>query len=215
MLTSRRDLLRIFAAATAVGATTPAALAITTGDSYWNRRLRLELQKPTGWHFWSTLDFHAAAKQQVLSDDTPPEAEAILRNPEAAPFLVLAKKHPKAAGVSSAVCLYDEVRDETYPAATPCIDEALAAYSRFLVGVSIIRGAIAASVPGALDAASAQWEFDLDRTDGQSCRVSVSTLLSYRPGRMQTCHFMAVGSDAEQDALALQACQASFRYSDA
>jgi hypothetical protein len=215
MLTSRRDLLKIFTAATAVASTSPTALAVTSGDKYWNRRIQFELEKPPGWHFWSTIDFQVAAAQQVLHEDTPTEAEEILRSPESAPFLVIAKKHPSAEGVSSAICAYDENRDESYPSAVPCLEEALAAYSRFLGGVKIRQDSASTPVPGTLEASAALWEFDFERTSGAASPVAVLTVLSYRPARMQTIHFMALGADAAQDASVLQASRASVRYSDA
>jgi hypothetical protein len=215
MLTSRRDLLKIFTAATAVASAAPAALAVTNGDKYWNRRIQLELEKPPGWHFWSIIDFQVAAAQQVLHEDTPTEAEEILRSPESAPFLVIAKKHASAEGVSSAICAYDENRDGSFPSAVPCLQEALSAYSRFLGGVRIRQGSASTVVPGTLDASAALWEFDFERTSGATNPVAVLTVLSYRPGRMQTMHFMALGAEATHDACVLQASRASVRYSDA
>jgi hypothetical protein len=188
---------------------------MTRGDKYFNRRLQFELEKPSGWYFWSTVDFQAAAAQQVLHEDTPAEAEEILRSPESAPFLVVARKPPNAEGVSSAICAYDEGRDESYPAAVPCLDEALGAYLRFLGGARVRQAAAPTDVPGALEASTALWEFDFERVGGAKDPVAVLTLLAYRPNRMQTIHFMALGAEAARDASVLQASRASVRYSDA
>lgn len=215
MLTSRRDFLGIFAASSALAAIAPNALARIVGDHYWNRRLQLHLVKPSGWHFWSTLDFHAAAKQQVLHQDTPPEAEAILRNPDAAPFLVVAKLPATASGVSSAICAYDEAREDTYPPVVPCCLEALGAWARFLVGVEVAAPPRMVEVAGAEEAAVFSWAFEFEHANGPGGPVSVTTLLAYRPGRIHTLHFMALGDQSAGDTRLLQESRASVYYGDA
>jgi hypothetical protein len=198
-----------------IAASVPAASVLARGDEYWNRRLNLELRKPIGWHYWSTIDFHAAAGQQALRAETPPEAESILRSPDALPFVAIARKPAADPGFSSSIVAYDEERDGSYPPAMECLDMAIAAYSKYLSGAAVVEAAGQARIAGADDAARARWVFDFEIVDGTSCPVKAFTLLAYRSGRMQTFHFMALGEGSAQDERALAQSAASVRYLDA
>jgi hypothetical protein len=216
MLISRRELLKFVSAASAVAALTPSALAPTTGDHYSNRRLGFELTKPPGWHFLSTVDFYQAARQQRLRSDVSPEIEAVLRSPDAAPFLVVSKYPADSDAPSSAICAYDEARDESFPPSiVQCLEEALSGYARVLSGARTIGDPGAITVPGAEQAASGLWEFNFELQSGLSSPVKAISLLTLRRGRMHTTHFMAVATSAPDDERLLLTSLATVRYRDA
>lgn len=186
-------------------------MAPTAGNHYWNRRLRLELTKPPDWHFWSVVDFSAASALQQLVDGVPPEAQEILRSPDAAPFLVVAKLGPEDDGLTPCVCAYDEPRDDSCPPVVEALEEAVAGWGRFLADVVVAQATTPVNVPGAREAARTCWSFMYQHADGSCERLLVKTLLIFRGARMHTLQFMRPDGDSSDDDHALARCESSVR----
>jgi hypothetical protein len=188
MLVGRRDFLKLFGIATAVGALDPSALARTNGDWYSNDRLGVTLLRPPGWSFLSTVDYQLASTHHVL-DIEHPEVEQILRNPDALPFVFITKFPESHDGLNPCIGAWDEPIEPGIDTDLEYHRTALGAWRRFLPEVLVKVQPYPIDISGTAGTRS-EWEFLFQHDWGRKWRIDVTTLLVFRGSRTLTFHFM-------------------------
>jgi hypothetical protein len=173
----------------AIVAIDPSTLIPAAGHQYSNRRLGVSLVKPAGWHFLSLVDFPAIAQHQQLAIDDPDVAQ-VLRDPSAAPFLVITKYDAEHPDFNPCITCYDEPMAPGVDSALECHRRALQAWSHFLKYAAIQVAPAPIDLACGTPATLSVWRFDFEDDAGRTCPVRARTLLVYRGDRIHTFHFM-------------------------
>jgi hypothetical protein len=206
MLLGRRQLLRLGGMAAVVAAADPLALALTSGDRYFNERLGLSFNKPAGWHFLSVVDFQAAARGQRLAVDDP-DVLQVLQNPDSVPFVVVTKFDAGYTDLNPCITCWGEPIEPDLEGDIDCHQQALRAWARFLPGVSVLAAPTPLTLQCGTAATLSVWRFLFEHDSGRSWHVNARTLLLFRSNRIHTFHFM--DADTGESAAGAELTQAA------
>src|SRR5262245_14036759 len=131
VLLGRRQFARLAGLASAITAIDPSTLVLAAGDQYSNSRIGMSLVKPAGWQFLSLVDFPAIAQHQHLALHDP-DVLQVLRDPSAAPFLVVTKYDAEHPDLNPCITGYDEPVEPDVDSALECHRQSLQAWTHFL-----------------------------------------------------------------------------------
>jgi hypothetical protein len=189
LLLGRREFVRLAGVASAVAAFDPTALVVTPGDRYSNSRIGVSLVKPTGWQFLSLVDFPAIAQRQRLAINDP-DVVQVLRDPSAAPFLVVTKYDAEHPDFNPCITCYDEPTGPGVDTALEGHRQALQAWLHFLKYASVQVNPAPIDLACGTPATLSVWRFSFEHDPGQTWAVQARTLLVNRGDRVHTFHFI-------------------------
>jgi hypothetical protein len=195
----------------AVAAFDPTALILASGDRYSNSRNGVSLVKPAGWHFLSLVDFPAVAQGQRFAINDP-DVVQVLRDPSAAPFLVVSKYDAEHPDLNPCITCYDEPTPPGVGTALEGHRQALQAWVHFLKYASVQVDPAPIDLACGTPATLSVWRFSFEHDSGPPWPVQARTLLVNRGDRIHTFHFMdgEQGPSAAGDELAAAARSLSY-----
>jgi hypothetical protein len=163
---------------------------VTTGDTYWNERLRLTVCRPRGWDFSSVADFAALRERQVLPDVLVNEPHP-LRDPQNLPVFIFENTSARDGVFAPAIALYDETLEGSAP-----LDQQRSHREVMLDGfalsykeMQVLREPELVRVRGA-EGTLSQWSYVHEIDDGTERQLIVRSLFVFRESRVHTFHMV-------------------------
>src|SRR5690606_12895210 len=191
---SRRGFLQALGASAAALSLDPLATVTTSGDSYRNRRIGIEVVKPPGWEFSSIADFAALREQTLLLDEFDdedfPEELHPLKDAGNLPVFLFETPRWRSGPFVPAIALYDGPLDGA-PPRNECRARARIV-ARFVRSDAECRGLDAPS-PVALRGAAGtwcRWTYVHEIASGERAALDVQSLLVFGAPRVHTSYLV-------------------------
>ena len=196
---SRRAFLTSLAAAATLAAADPFASVVVDGQRYRNGRIGLSVLMPEGWEYESVADFVALRDREVIRTGLISEVAPYGRA-EDIPILLCVDPRHRSGHFAPACGAWDEPHQPHWSAAAaPALGHFLDVFSSVYRDLVVDRAPSRRPVPGAPNAAVAEWSYVHEIDDGTRQPLWVRSMVTIKDGRIGLFHFVDDRDDPRVD----------------